>query len=163
METTQRDEQFYRSMVRMRAVETELLALSSAGQLRGSLHLAQGQEALPAGAGGVDAALADAHRGYELGDGGRTEHDRGGGDRWGQPERRPGQPGGGLRGGAGDGDDQYGVQHGGALQLGARDPHRGDYPGGGGGGPAAGAAVVGGGVVGNRLHLVFLLGFSKIR
>ncbi len=51
METSQRDEQFYRSMVRMRAVETELLALSSAGQLRGSLHLAQGQEALPAGAG----------------------------------------------------------------------------------------------------------------
>lgn len=37
-------------MVRMRAVESELLALSAAGQLRGSLHLAQGQEALPAGA-----------------------------------------------------------------------------------------------------------------
>ncbi|MFN3961710.1 MAG: thiamine pyrophosphate-dependent enzyme [Fimbriimonadaceae bacterium] len=38
----------------MRAVETELLALSSAGQLRASLPLAQGQEALLTGA---DAAL----------------------------------------------------------------------------------------------------------
>lgn len=37
-------------MVRIRAVERELTALSQSGVLRGSLHLAQGQEACPAGA-----------------------------------------------------------------------------------------------------------------
>ncbi len=37
-------------MVTMSALEQELTALSQSGQLRGSLHLAQGQEALPAGA-----------------------------------------------------------------------------------------------------------------
>jgi acetoin:2,6-dichlorophenolindophenol oxidoreductase subunit alpha len=42
--------EFYRQMVRLRAVETELMKLSQSGQLRGSLHLAQGQEAVPAGA-----------------------------------------------------------------------------------------------------------------
>ena len=44
------DELFYRQMITMRLVEDELLALSTSGKLRGSLHLAQGQEALPAGA-----------------------------------------------------------------------------------------------------------------
>ena len=43
-------EDFYRQMVRLRAVENELTKLSQAGQLRGSLHLCQGQEAVPAGA-----------------------------------------------------------------------------------------------------------------
>lgn len=43
-------EDFYRQMVRLRAVETELTKLSQSGQLRGSLHLCQGQEAVPAGA-----------------------------------------------------------------------------------------------------------------
>jgi acetoin:2,6-dichlorophenolindophenol oxidoreductase subunit alpha len=42
--------EFYRQMVRLRALETELTKLSQSGQLRGSLHLAQGQEAVPAGA-----------------------------------------------------------------------------------------------------------------
>lgn len=41
---------FYRQMIRLRSLETELLKLSQSGQLRGSLHLAQGQEAVPAGA-----------------------------------------------------------------------------------------------------------------
>jgi acetoin:2,6-dichlorophenolindophenol oxidoreductase subunit alpha len=41
---------FYRQMVRLRSLETELTKLSQSGQLRGSLHLAQGQEAVPAGA-----------------------------------------------------------------------------------------------------------------
>lgn len=43
-------EDFYRQMVRLRAVENELTKLSQSGQLRGSLHLCQGQEAVPAGA-----------------------------------------------------------------------------------------------------------------
>lgn len=43
-------ESFFRMMVRIRAVERELTALSQSGVLRGSLHLAQGQEACPAGA-----------------------------------------------------------------------------------------------------------------
>ena len=43
-------EDFYRQMVRLRAVENELTKLSQTGQLRGSLHLCQGQEAVPAGA-----------------------------------------------------------------------------------------------------------------
>lgn len=43
-------ESFFRQMVRIRAVEKELTALSQSGVLRGSLHLAQGQEACPAGA-----------------------------------------------------------------------------------------------------------------
>lgn len=43
-------EDFYRQMVRLRAVENELTRLSQTGQLRGSLHLCQGQEAVPAGA-----------------------------------------------------------------------------------------------------------------
>ena len=42
-------EQFFRTMVRMQVLERELTALSQSGQLRGSLHLATGQEALPAG------------------------------------------------------------------------------------------------------------------
>jgi acetoin:2,6-dichlorophenolindophenol oxidoreductase subunit alpha len=41
---------FYRQMVRLEALERELLKLSQAGLLRGSLHLCQGQEAVPAGA-----------------------------------------------------------------------------------------------------------------
>lgn len=41
---------FYREMLRMRLFEEKLLELSQAGILRGSLHLARGQEALPAGA-----------------------------------------------------------------------------------------------------------------
>lgn len=45
-----RSEQFFRQMVRLQAFERELNALSQSGQLRGSLHLAQGQEAVPAGA-----------------------------------------------------------------------------------------------------------------
>lgn len=40
----------YRQMVRMRSLEEALTKLSRDGQLRGSLHLAQGQEAVPAGA-----------------------------------------------------------------------------------------------------------------
>ena len=43
-------EDFYRQLVRLRAVETELTKLSQTGKLRGSLHLCQGQEAVPAGA-----------------------------------------------------------------------------------------------------------------
>jgi acetoin:2,6-dichlorophenolindophenol oxidoreductase subunit alpha len=42
--------EFYRTMARMRAVESQLSQLSQAGNLRGSLHLATGQEAVPAGA-----------------------------------------------------------------------------------------------------------------
>lgn len=41
---------FYRHMIRMRAVEQQLTTWSREGVLRGSLHLATGQEALPAGA-----------------------------------------------------------------------------------------------------------------
>ncbi len=40
----------YRQMVRLRALEQRLTKLSRDGQLRGSLHLATGQEAVPAGA-----------------------------------------------------------------------------------------------------------------
>ncbi len=40
----------YRQMVLMRRFEEALTQLSTDGQLRGSLHLAEGQEALPAGA-----------------------------------------------------------------------------------------------------------------
>ncbi len=40
----------YRQMVRMSALEVALTKLSRDGQLRGSLHLATGQEAVPAGA-----------------------------------------------------------------------------------------------------------------
>jgi acetoin:2,6-dichlorophenolindophenol oxidoreductase subunit alpha len=43
-------ESFFRMMVRIRAVERELTVLSQSGVLRGSLHLAQGQEACPTGA-----------------------------------------------------------------------------------------------------------------
>lgn len=42
--------EFFCQMVRLAAVERELLRLSQAGELRGSLHLCQGQEAIPAGA-----------------------------------------------------------------------------------------------------------------
>lgn len=45
-----RTEQFFRQMVRLQIFERELTALSQSGALRGSLHLAQGQEAVPAGA-----------------------------------------------------------------------------------------------------------------
>lgn len=45
-----RAEHFYRQMARLHFLERELTALSQSGALRGSLHLAQGQEALPAGA-----------------------------------------------------------------------------------------------------------------
>jgi TPP-dependent pyruvate/acetoin dehydrogenase alpha subunit len=43
-------EDYYRQMIRMHFVELELTRLSQSGDLRGSLHLAQGQEAVPAGA-----------------------------------------------------------------------------------------------------------------
>ena len=46
----------YRTMVRVRAFEDALLRLSQEGVLRGSLHLARGQEAIAAGLG---AALLD--------------------------------------------------------------------------------------------------------
>lgn len=41
---------FYRQMLLMRHLETRLTELSQQGLLRGSLHLAEGQEALPVGA-----------------------------------------------------------------------------------------------------------------
>lgn len=44
------DEQFFRQMIRLRHLEVALTKLSAAGQLRGSLHLCEGQEACPAGA-----------------------------------------------------------------------------------------------------------------
>lgn len=44
-------ESFYRQMATMRAFEEALLEQSQAGNLRGSLHLATGQEALPAAVG----------------------------------------------------------------------------------------------------------------
>ena len=44
------DEQFFRTMIRVRHVEKALSDLSASGQLRGSLHLCEGQEACPAGA-----------------------------------------------------------------------------------------------------------------
>lgn len=43
-------EEFFRTMVTMETVEKSLTRLSQSGDLRGSLHLAQGQEAVPAGA-----------------------------------------------------------------------------------------------------------------
>lgn len=43
-------EKLYLQMCRMRALESSLTQLSQSGDLRGSLHLAMGQEALPAGA-----------------------------------------------------------------------------------------------------------------
>ena len=46
-------EQLYRSMARVRALEDTLLQLSRDGHLRGSLHLARGQEAVSAGVGAV--------------------------------------------------------------------------------------------------------------
>lgn len=46
-------EQLYRSMARVRAFEDTLLQLSKDGHLRGSLHLARGQEAVSVGVGAV--------------------------------------------------------------------------------------------------------------
>lgn len=46
-------ETLYRSMARVRALEDTLLRLSKEGHLRGSLHLARGQEAVSAGVGAV--------------------------------------------------------------------------------------------------------------
>lgn len=46
-------EQLYRSMARVRALEDTLLQFSKDGHLRGSLHLARGQEAVSAGVGAV--------------------------------------------------------------------------------------------------------------
>lgn len=46
-------EVLYRSMARVRALEDNLLKLSKEGHLRGSLHLARGQEAVSAGVGAV--------------------------------------------------------------------------------------------------------------
>ncbi|MCU0316946.1 MAG: thiamine pyrophosphate-dependent dehydrogenase E1 component subunit alpha [Fimbriimonadaceae bacterium] len=43
-------ESFLRQMATLQALERELTTLSQSGRLRGSLHLAQGQEAVPAGA-----------------------------------------------------------------------------------------------------------------
>lgn len=54
-------------MVRLEALERELLKLSQSGLLRGSLHLCQGQEAIPAGACAAlrqDDALTCTYRGH---------------------------------------------------------------------------------------------------
>lgn len=57
----------YREMVRLQALEKALTALSRSGNLRGSLHLATGQEAVPSGACAAlkqDDALSVTYRGH---------------------------------------------------------------------------------------------------
>jgi acetoin:2,6-dichlorophenolindophenol oxidoreductase subunit alpha len=61
------DADFFRQMIRLRHLENALTELSAAGQLRGSLHLCQGQEACPAGACAAlrkDDALTATYRGH---------------------------------------------------------------------------------------------------
>ena len=57
----------YREMLRLQALEQELTSLSRSGNLRGSLHLATGQEAVPSGACAAlnqDDAISVTYRGH---------------------------------------------------------------------------------------------------